>query len=75
MRAATTKQVKVTLPSPALLGERMWDRELSRSAYPRHEDFVRACVPILRRELELVIEAGADVVQIDDSPVAVRRFR
>jgi len=30
------------------------------------EEFVRACVPILRRELELLQGAGADIVQIDD---------
>ena len=35
-------------------------------AYPKREDFVRACVPILRREVELLAQAGADIVQIDD---------
>jgi 5-methyltetrahydropteroyltriglutamate--homocysteine methyltransferase len=44
----------------------MWDAEKSAKAYPNRDDFVRACVPILRRELELVVEAGADIVQIDD---------
>ena len=38
----------------------------SAKAYPNRDDFVRACVPILRRELELVRDAGADIVQIDD---------
>jgi 5-methyltetrahydropteroyltriglutamate--homocysteine methyltransferase len=66
VRAITTRAVKATLPSPALLGERMWDREASGSAYPAREDFVRACVPILRREIELLTAAGADIVQIDD---------
>jgi 5-methyltetrahydropteroyltriglutamate--homocysteine methyltransferase len=66
VRAITDRRVKATLPSPALLGERMWDPTRSAAAYPRREDFIRACVPILRREVELVIEAGADEVQIDD---------
>ena len=66
VRGITTRQVKATLPAPALLGERMWDPELSRAAYRQREDFVRACVPILRRELELLCEAGVDVIQIDD---------
>ncbi len=66
VRRITTRGVKVTLPAPALLGERMWDPEGSRRAYPRREDFVRACIPILRRELELLFEIGVDVVQIDD---------
>jgi 5-methyltetrahydropteroyltriglutamate--homocysteine methyltransferase len=66
VRATTSKQVKVTLPAPALLAERMWDREASAKVYPRREDFARACIPILRAELEQMIDAGADVVQIDD---------
>lgn len=65
-RGITDRLVKATLPSPALLGERLWQAERSAAAYPRREDFVRACVPILRRELKLVLEAGADIVQIDD---------
>lgn len=66
VRALTTRQIKATLPSPALLGERMWDPELSAAAYPTREDFARACVPILRREIELLKEAGASIIQIDD---------
>src|SRR5204863_5065271 len=66
LKTVTTRSIKSTLPSPALLGERMWSAEKSSKAYPRREDFVRACVPILRRELELVRDAGADIAQIDD---------
>jgi 5-methyltetrahydropteroyltriglutamate--homocysteine methyltransferase len=66
LKKVATRSIKSTLPSPALLGERMWSAEKSAKAYPRREDFVRACVPILRRELELVRDAGADIAQIDD---------
>ena len=66
VRGITRKQVKATLPSPALLGERMWDSNKSARAYPKREDFVRACVPVLRREVELLQQAGADIIQIDD---------
>ena len=62
----TSKKIKATLPSPALLGERMWDAEMSSKAYPNRDDFVRDCVPVLRREAELLKEAGADIIQIDD---------
>ena len=62
----TKKRIKSTLPSPALLGERMWSAEKSAGAYRTRDDFVRACVPVLRRELELVRDAGADIAQIDD---------
>ena len=66
LKTITTRQIKSTLPSPALLGERMWSAEKSAGAYPNRDDFVRGCVPILRRELELVRDAGADIAQIDD---------
>ena len=66
LKTITKKMIKSTLPSPALLGERMWTAEKSALAYPRRDDFVRACVPFLRRELELIRDAGADIAQIDD---------
>ena len=66
LKSITTREIKSTLPSPALLGERMWNRDKSARAYPKLEDFVRACVPVLRRELELIRDAGAHIAQIDD---------
>ena len=66
VKSITTRKVKATLPSPALLGERLWHPEKSAKAYPKREDFVRDCVPVLRRELQLIGQAGADIVQIDD---------
>jgi 5-methyltetrahydropteroyltriglutamate--homocysteine methyltransferase len=66
LRRITSRQIKATLPAPALLGERMWDPEKSAKAYPDRDDFVRDCVPILQRELELIRAAGADIIQIDD---------
>ncbi len=66
LKQITTKAIKATLPAPALLGERMWDAEKSSRAYPTRADFVRACVPILRREVELLREEGVTIVQIDD---------
>jgi 5-methyltetrahydropteroyltriglutamate--homocysteine methyltransferase len=66
LRARTRKAIKVCLPSPYLLGQRMWHPERSRNAYPTREAFMRALVPILRGELLLLRDAGADVVQFDD---------
>lgn len=66
LKTITKQLIKSTLPSPALLGERMWSAEKSAKAYPNRNDFVRACVPVLRRELELIRDAGADIAQIDD---------
>jgi 5-methyltetrahydropteroyltriglutamate--homocysteine methyltransferase len=66
LKQITTRMIKATLPAPALLGERMWDAAKSSAAYPTREAFVEACVPILRRELELLRDAGATIVQVDD---------
>ena len=66
LKSISNSMIKTTLPAPALLGERMWDPVKSSKAYPTREDFVRDCVPVLRRELELLKEEGATVVQIDD---------
>jgi 5-methyltetrahydropteroyltriglutamate--homocysteine methyltransferase len=66
LKTITDRRIKATLPAPALLGERMWDPDRSSKAYPTRESFVEACVPILHRELELLKEQGASIVQIDD---------
>lgn len=66
LKQLTTRQLKATVPAPALLGERMWDPEKSKKAYPTREDFVRDCVPILRREVELLRDAGVSIIQVDD---------
>jgi 5-methyltetrahydropteroyltriglutamate--homocysteine methyltransferase len=66
LKQLTGRNLKATVPAPALLGERMWDAEKSKKAYPKREDFVRACVPILRREVELLRDAGVSIIQVDD---------
>ena len=66
LKQVTDRAIKATLPAPALLGERMWDKEKSSRAYPTREDFVRDCVPILCREVELLRDEGVSVVQVDD---------
>ena len=71
LKGVARAKIKVPLPSPALLGERLWDAERSRNAYPSRRDFVRACVPILRHEVELLAEEGVDVVQIDDPHLCI----
>ncbi|MBI3970214.1 MAG: cobalamin-independent methionine synthase II family protein [Chloroflexi bacterium] len=63
----TDRLTKVCLPSPYLLGQRMWDPERSRKAYPTREAFMRALVPVLRRELEEVAKTGVTVAQFDDT--------
>ena len=66
LKTITSRKIKATIPAPALLGERLWHPTKSAKAYPKRDDFVRDCVPILKREIELIQEAGADIIQIDD---------
>ena len=66
LKQITTKQIKATIPAPALLGERMWDPQKSATAYPTRRAFVRDCVPFLRREVELLRDEGVSIIQIDD---------
>lgn len=66
LKSVAKVATKITLPAPALLGERLWHPERSKKAYPRREDFVRDCVGPLRREIELIRDIGIDIVQIDD---------
>jgi 5-methyltetrahydropteroyltriglutamate--homocysteine methyltransferase len=66
LKTLTDRQIKATLPAPALLGERMWDPQASSKAYPTRESFVEDCVPILRREVELLRDEGVSIIQVDD---------
>jgi 5-methyltetrahydropteroyltriglutamate--homocysteine methyltransferase len=66
LKKLTNRNLKATVPAPALLGQRMWDPDKSRKVYPKREDFVRDCVPILRREVELLRDEGVSIVQVDD---------
>jgi 5-methyltetrahydropteroyltriglutamate--homocysteine methyltransferase len=65
--AHTDRLTKVCLPSPYLLGQRLWDPERSRRAYPTRESFMRALVPVLRAELQAVAATGVTVAQFDDT--------
>ena len=66
LKRHTEREVKVAIPSPYLIGERMWDPELSITAYPTRRDFTEALVPILRKELIALRDEGVAVAQIDD---------
>ena len=66
LKQNTAREVKVAMPSPYLLGERMWDAALSRRAYPTKRDFTNALVPILRQELLALRDEGVAFAQIDD---------
>lgn len=66
VRDHTRCEPKVALPSPYLLGQRMWDAERSASAYRTREEFMWALLPVLRGELDAIRAAGLKRVQFDD---------
>src|SRR5688572_738894 len=71
LRENTQRGVKVCLPSPYLVGERMWMAEHSRSAYPTRDAFCEALVPVLRQELLAIRDVGVDVIQLDEPHLCV----
>jgi 5-methyltetrahydropteroyltriglutamate--homocysteine methyltransferase len=71
LRENTDRHVKVCLPSPYLIGQRMWEPEHSRDAYPTREEFCEALVHALRQELLAVRDVGVDVVQLDEPHLCV----
>ena len=56
----------VALPSPYILGWRMWKQKLSAGAYPTREEFIEACIPIVRNEIGKLAALGVDHVQLDE---------
>ena len=68
---STDRMTKVCLPSPYLLGERLWEKEWSSKAYPTRDSFIDALVPILRREIDALVDTGVTVIQIDEPHLCV----
>lgn len=66
LKENTDRMTKVCLPSPYLLGQRMWDEFRSKAAYSTRESFMEALVPVLRNELLGLRDVGVTMAQIDD---------
>ncbi len=64
--ANTTCDTIVAVPSPFILGQRMWDAGLSSGAYPTRTAFMEACAPIIREEIGCLLAMGVKQVQVDD---------
>lgn len=65
--AANTERVtKFALPSPFLIAVRYWHEDYSRDAYPTLTHFLDHLADILGREATALVEAGIDIVQLDD---------
>ena len=57
---------KFALPAPFLIAVRYWHADHSRDAYPTFEHFLEHLTQILAREARALVEAGIDIVQLDD---------
>ena len=68
---ATDRMTKVCIPSPYLLGVRLWEEGVSSKAYPTRDQFIDALVPILRNELLALQDTGVTIVQIDEPHLCV----
>jgi 5-methyltetrahydropteroyltriglutamate--homocysteine methyltransferase len=62
----TDRVTKFALPSPFLIAVRYWHPDHSRAAYPTFEHFLDHLGEVLAREAAALVEAGIDVVQLDD---------
>ncbi len=71
LKEATKRHVKIALPSPYLMGQRMWVAEHSSGAYKTREAFCEALVPILREELLAIRDVGVDMIQLDEPHLCV----
>ena len=64
--ANTDRVTKFALPSPFLIAVRYWHEDYSRDAYPTLAHFLDHLAEILAREAKALVEAGIDIVQLDD---------
>ena len=65
-RSQTDRPIKVTLPGPYLLTRAMWVKEVAQSTYPSKEDLGEDIVKILQDEIQELIQAGVDFIQLDE---------
>ncbi len=66
LAAHTDRITKFALPSPFLIAMRYWHEDYSRDAYPTYEHFMEHLAGILACEARAVVNAGVDILQIDD---------
>jgi len=50
----------VAVPSPYTIGRRMWSADHSTEAYSTREEFMEACIPIIRQELHELVAVRVD---------------
>ena len=66
LKKHTENDIKIALPSPYLLSERMWEQKISVNAYPTKQAFTESLIPIIRTELISLRDEGVTIAQFDD---------
>lgn len=66
LRTHTDRVTKFALPSPFLIAVRYWHEDYSKSAYPTLQHFMDHLAELLAREAQALVQAGIDIVQLDD---------
>ena len=61
----------VALPSPYTIARRMWSPDHSGKTYSTREDFMDACIPIIKDEIRQLINIGVTTIQLDDPCLAL----
>jgi 5-methyltetrahydropteroyltriglutamate--homocysteine methyltransferase len=66
LTANTDRVTKFALPSPFLIAVRYWHEGYSTAAYPTFQHFLGHLAEVLAHEARALVEAGIDIVQLDD---------
>ena len=64
LRGCTSRQAKVTLPSPSLFAN-LWSPQRSTGAYPTLDAFLADVVQVLREEVAELVRLGCTYIQLD----------
>ena len=64
LRSCTSRQAKVTLPSPSLFAS-LWSPSQSAAAYPSLDDFLADVTGILCQEVRELVRLGCSYIQLD----------
>jgi 5-methyltetrahydropteroyltriglutamate--homocysteine methyltransferase len=62
----TDRVTKFALPGPFLIAVRYWHEDYSRDAYPTLQHFLEHLAELLAREARALVDAGIDIVQLDE---------
>ena len=71
LRRHTESRTIVAIPSPYTVACRLWSAEHSAAAYATRDEFMDACIPIIREEARHLAALGVDAIQIDEPWLAL----